>query len=113
MNKRHLGARTLAQVMEQSPALLQLSERLNASKQCLEAAQPLIPAGMLKAIQSGPLECLPHESSDNTAYFWVLLTENPAVAAKLRQLSPLILQKLQKTNLPIQEIRVQITPRSR
>lgn len=111
MNKRHLGARTLAQVMEQSPTLLQLSERLNASKQCLNAVQALIPVAMRKAVHGGPLECITTQPSDNSAYYWVLLAENPAVAAKLRQLTPLMLQKFQETSLPVQEIRVQIISR--
>jgi len=112
MHKRHIGARTLAQVMAQSPSLAQLSARLEASEQCLQAILSLIPFAMRKAVRSGPLEFLNEQSADISAYYWVLFAENPSVAAKLRQLAPLMLQKLEKAGIPVKEVRVQVMPRT-
>lgn len=108
MHKRHTGARTLAQVMDESSSLAQLSARLQASEQCLQTVLSLIPAPMRKAVRSGPLEPINEQPLTTPEYYWVLLAENPSVAAKLRQLSPLMLQKLGKANISVQEVRVQI-----
>ena len=118
MSKRYPKARTIQQVMDQSPGLIQLTSRLQASQRCLQAILPLIPPPMRKAVHAGPIEQTtqtPPTTIQNPAHtqphtHWIILADNAAVAAKLRQLSPLMLQNLEKNNLPIQKILVQILP---
>ena len=117
MKSRHPGARTVQQVLDQSPALTQLTARLQLSKQCLQAVLPLIAPAMRKAVHAGPVEfgtdTTPASGGETAAAphaYWVLLADNAAVAAKLRQLQPLMLQSLGKTGIFLQEIRIQVVP---
>lgn len=118
MTSRYPKARTVSQVLDQSPALSKLTARLQASQQCLRAISPLIPAPMRKGVHAGPIEQIATENyhpvhSVNTpapTTYWVLLADNVAVAAKLRQLHPLMLQSLEKAGFSIQEVRIQILP---
>ena len=68
----------LAAALGRSEPLGLLMKRLRDSQARLVCIGPLLPAAMRTAISAGPL--------DETA--WVLLVNNAAVAAKLRQMVP-------------------------
>lgn len=78
-------------------------ERARRSKDLLAHVLHRIPAGLRSQIQAGPLE----ETQ------WCLLVGNPAVAAKLRHLSPLLLQDLNLLDPKITGIRIKIQARGR
>ncbi|MGL4666620.1 MAG: hypothetical protein ACRCWR_01665 [Saezia sp.] len=109
MATRKTGARTLQQILDQAPSLAQLQQQINFSKACLAAITPLIPILMRKVVRAGPIEqqTMPDGS---THQCWVILADHTAAATKLRQLQPLFLQYLEKANLGIQEVKVQIMP---
>ena len=109
MAQRHIGARTLQQVLDQAPSLAQLQQQLILSKKCLAAITPLISTPILKSVHAGPIE--QNTAPDGSLHqCWVILANNTAAAAKLRQMHPLFLQCLEKAELPIHEVKIQIMP---
>lgn len=109
MAQRHIGARTLQQVLDQAPSLAQLQQQLILSKKCLAAVTPLISAPMLKSVHAGPIE--QYTAPDGSTHqCWVLLADNTAAATKLRQMQPLFLQYLERSGLSIHEVKIQIMP---
>jgi len=109
MIKRHAGARTVQQVLDQAPSLAQLQQQLRFSKECLAAILPLIPMPMRHVVHAGPFE--QHAAPDGSPHqIWVLLADNTAAATKLRQMQPLFLQYLEKAGFGVQEVKVQIMP---
>lgn len=111
MAKRHIGARTVQQVLDQAPSLALLQQQLHQSKNCLDAVRPLIAPAMQKNIHAGPIE--QHEMPNGSPHYcWILLANNTAVATKLRQMHPLFLQYLKKTGLTIHEVKIQIMPQT-
>lgn len=70
----------VADALSGSAPLQSLLARLAASRQRWAVAEPLLPLNLRSQVQPGPL--------DDTG--WTLLAANPAVAAKLRHLVPLI-----------------------
>lgn len=111
MSSRHSGARTIAQVLDQSLSLSQLGERLQASRQCLDAVLPLIPFPMRQAVHAGPIERIEEDTNptaQSTSLRWTLLSDNAAAATKLRQLQPLMLQALEKAGIRIDQLQIQV-----
>ena len=109
MHQRHLGARTVQQVLDQAPSLAELQQQLLLAKKCLDAITPLIPMPMRKAVHAGPFE-LNTAPDGSTHRCWLVLTDHTAAASKLRQLQPLFLQYLDKAQLNIHEVKVQVVP---
>ena len=84
--------------VKNSTTLGLLSERLKESAERLRAVESMIPAGLLSAIQAGPIE---DES-------WCLLVTGNSAAAKLRNLIPKILTNLSGKGYRVTSIRLKI-----
>lgn len=97
--RRHAIA--LLDAARQSPALARLVDNVQASSQRLERVRPLLPPALRTAVQAGPLE-------DGQ---WCLLAQSNAVAAKLRQMLPLMQSHLQASDLPVNSIRIKVRAR--
>ena len=93
-----LCAVPIAQAVENSAALGHLTELVKESSARLKAVSLLIPAGIRPAIKAGPID----------GQVWCLLVTGNAAAAKLRQLSPLILSKLISAGEDVTSIRLKI-----
>lgn len=90
--------RPIREALDQSATLLRLFERVQASNARFEAIRPALPAALRRHVQPGPLD----EEG------WALLAANGAVAAKLRQLLPRLLELLQEAGLETRAIRVRV-----
>ena len=88
----------IAQAVENSVTLGMLAAQIKESSERLKTIQSLIPEGLRPAVQAGPV--------DGEA--WCLLVTGNAAAAKLRQLSPLILSKLTNKGMKVTSIRLKI-----
>lgn len=116
MIKRQTGAKTVQQILEEAPSLSQLKVRLALSQQCLKAVLPLIPAPMRKAVHAGPVELQDDPREDGPIQqqqCWLLLVDNTAVAAKLRQLQPIIRLRLENSGLNIHNVKIQVLPQTK
>jgi hypothetical protein len=100
MRRHH--ALSLQQASEESPQLADLFARVRDSQARLAAIAPLLPAGLRAGLQAGPVE----------EDIWCILAQNTAVAAKLRQLTPALLEHLRKRGLGLQGIRIKVLGRA-
>jgi len=75
-----------------------LAEQVKESSDRLKTIQSLIPEALRAAVQAGPID----------VDTWCLLVTSNAAAAKLRQLSPLILSKLTSKGMKVNSIRLKI-----
>jgi len=75
----------LSQAMQGSEPLHGLMEKVRDSRNRLAAVIDMLPAGLRDTVRAGPL--------DEKA--WVLLVDNAAAAAKLRQMLPNLEKRLQ------------------
>lgn len=90
------AALRLDEALAAAPVLRRLGERMGQSSACLEAVRPLLPPGLRPAVQAGPIE-------DGV---WCLIVPTPAAAGKIRQMLPLLLERLQSVPLPVCAIRL-------
>ncbi|MEY4736654.1 MAG: hypothetical protein RL302_973 [Pseudomonadota bacterium] len=97
MNRR-TRAITVLQATQDSPTLARLSDLAIDSTARLKAIAPLIPLGLRKAIQPGPI--------DGTQ--WCLIVDNSAVAAKIRQLLPALESHLRSKGWEVTAIRLKV-----
>ena len=88
----------IRQAVENSGALGQLAELVEESNRRLRLVTPLIPAALLPAIKAGPIE----------GSAWCLLVTSNAAAAKLRQLSPLLISRLAGEGVEVNSLRLRI-----
>lgn len=88
----------LHQVMEQAPGLHSLMDRLKLSQAYLQAVSAAIPSTLRPQVQAGPL-------NDRE---WCVLARSPAVASKLRQLTPRLLQLLSQQGWDVTHIRIKV-----
>ena len=88
----------IAQAVNNSPTLGALAGQVKESNDRLRAIAPLIPEALRTYVQAGPID---GES-------WCLLVTSNAAAAKMRQLSPLILTKLANKGVKVTSIRLKI-----
>jgi hypothetical protein len=95
---RHQRSVTIEQASLQSPVLARLTQQGQESVRRFEAIKFLLPEAIRQAVKPG--------SIDNSV--WCLLAENAAVAAKLRQLLPSILDQLSAQGTEITAIRVRV-----
>jgi len=98
MNRRSAPTFTLQQAAEDSPALAGLMARARDTANRLRAVEELIPPPMRPAIQAGPAE------GDE----WCLLVKGSAAAAKLRQLSPMLVTRLRSKGWEVRTIRIKV-----
>jgi hypothetical protein len=73
-------AQPIGRALEASPALARLGERLRESNARFAAVRDTLPEGLRAHVRPGPVD----EAG------WSLLAANAAVAAKLRQLVPVV-----------------------
>lgn len=94
----HIGA-----LIGNSPLLAQLTKQASLSEQLLDCIQTTLPMALRANVQAGPVE----------GQEWCLIVPNSAAAAKLRHLSPRLVQVLgdQKKDSwpPIARIRLRIS----
>ncbi|HSV78869.1 MAG TPA: DciA family protein [Ramlibacter sp.] len=83
---------------QEAPTLARLAQLARESGERLKAIQPLIPAALRAAVRPGPIE----------GASWCLLVEGNAAAAKLRQLLPLLQDKLNKSGWQVTSIRLKL-----
>jgi len=89
---------TLQQAAEEAPTLARLAQLARDSGERLRAIEASIPAPLRPSIRPGPV--------DGTT--WCLLVDNNAVAAKLKQLLPVLLQKLNSLGWEVSLIRLKV-----
>ena len=88
--------------MDGSEPLSRLLLRVQASRDCLAAVVPVLPPELRGAVQAGPL--------DDSG--WTLLAANAAVAAKLRQLMPVLNDALVAQSIAVAALRIKVhTPK--
>lgn len=92
------SSKSLMQATLEAPHLAQLAERIRLSNSMRATVDTLLPAGLRKSVQAGPLD----EGS------WCLLVENNSVAAKLRQLQPTLEAHLRSKGWEVSSIRVKV-----
>ena len=88
----------ISQAVNNSPTLGMLADQVKESSDRLKSIQTLIPEALRPAIQSGPID----------GSTWCLLVTSNAAAAKLRQLSPLLLSQLNNRGVKVTSIRLKI-----
>jgi len=88
----------LADALQGSEPLARLAERLRDSKRRFECIEALLPPPLAAQARPGPLD----------AHGWTLLALTPAVAAKLRQLVPLLEARLAEQRFSAVPIRVKV-----
>jgi len=89
---------TLFQATQDSPTLLHLSKLALDSTARLKSLAPLLPIALRTGIKPGPIDGLT----------WCLILENSAVAAKVKQLVPLLIQHLNTKGWEVTSIRLKI-----
>ncbi len=80
----------LSQALQGSESLAGLMQRVADSRARLAVVAPLLPAPLRASVRAGPLD----------AATWVLLVDNAAAAAKLRQMLPDLLAALVAAGWP-------------
>ena len=89
---------SVLQASMDSPTLAHLVDLSAQSSACLRSVSPLLPAGLRPGVQAGPIE----------SQVWCLLVDSTAIAAKLRQLQPLLLERLAREGHDITAIRLKV-----
>lgn len=89
---------SLRQAAEESPTLARLAQLARESGERLRAIESSIPAPLRASIRPGPIE----------GTTWCLLVDSAAAAAKLRQLLPLLQQRLSSQGWEVTAIRLKL-----
>ncbi len=95
---RRLHPVTLQQAAEASPTLAALASLARESSERLQAVQSLIPPALRPAVKAGPIE----------GTHWCLLVQGNAAAAKLRQLLPMLANRLREQGWAVEAIRLKV-----
>lgn len=77
---------------------MQLTQQASLAEQLLQSIQSALPMALRKYVQAGPVE----------GHQWCLIVPNSAAAAKLRHLSPHLLQALQEQHQASRPVITQI-----
>ncbi len=89
---------TLQQAAQDSPVLAKLSQLALESTDRLKAIELLIPAPLRASVKAGPLD----------GSTWCLLVDGNAAAAKLRQVVPAMVSRLQDRGWQVNSIRLKV-----
>lgn len=95
--RRHQAV-TLQKAAEEAPTLARLTQLARESGERLRAIESSIPAPLRTAIRPGPIE----------GTTWCLLVDSNAAAAKLRQLVPLLIARLNSRGIEVTAIRLRV-----
>jgi hypothetical protein len=90
----------LSDALQASEPLARLAERLRESKRRFDCIAPVLPGALAAQAKPGPVD----------VHGWTVLAANAAVAAKLRQLVPLLAAELDKAGLAALPIRIKVEP---
>lgn len=97
MTRRHHPV-PLHEAAEESPTLARLAQLARESGERLKAIEPSIPASLRRSVRPGPIE----------GTTWCLLVDSSAAAAKLRQLLPVLQDKLCSLGWQVTAIRLKV-----
>lgn len=97
MTRRHHPV-PLHEAAEESPTLARLAQLARESGERLKAIEPSIPAPLRRSVRPGPIE----------GTTWCLLVDSSAAAAKLRQLLPVLQDKLNSLGWQVTAIRLKV-----
>src|SRR4051794_13601603 len=100
-SNRRFNSFTLLQAADGSPTLAGLLARAQDAADRLKAIEGLIPADMRPAIKPGPAE----------EDVWCLIVQGSAAAAKLRQLTPTLVARLNARGWRVASIRIKVQTR--
>lgn len=95
------GTRSLAEALQGHETLGALLGRWRTAQECMQAARPVVGAGLATLLRPGPVQ-------DGC---WVMLADSGPAASKARQLLPHIALALQQRGLPVTEVKVRVSPR--
>ena len=98
MPARAQPALPLADALQASEPLARLAKRLRESKRRFDCIVPVLPELLAAQAQPGPVD----------AHGWTVLAANAAVAAKLRQLVPLLAARLAEQGFSDLPLRVKV-----
>jgi hypothetical protein len=87
-------------VLQSSSALVRLQQLMRDSTARFDAIRPHLPVLLAAQTKPGPIDDLG----------WSLIAANPSVAAKLRQLQPLLERILQEKGWQVSAIRIKVQP---
>jgi hypothetical protein len=88
----------LSDALQASRPLALLAERLRESKRRFDCVAPVLPGGLAAQARPGPVD----------VNGWTLLAANAAVAAKLRQLVPLLAARLAQQGFAELAVRIKV-----
>ena len=97
MQRRHHPV-SLEQAAEEAPVLSQLMQKTRLSQQCAQTIAELVPPPLRSHLAYGQID----------QGEWCVLVQSNAPAAKVRQLLPLWLERLQQQGLDVQRIRLRL-----
>lgn len=97
-----LGGRTANQAIHDHPTLAGLLESWQSAQRCMEWVRPLLGEALASQLRPGPMD----------ASQWVLLADHGQAAAKVRQMLPLLAERLAEEGLPGVTVKVKVAPRS-
>ncbi|MDO5654034.1 MAG: DciA family protein [Brachymonas sp.] len=97
MQRRHHQPFTLEEAAHEAPVLGRLMQQAEASRACADCIAPLVPPALRAQISYGGID----ENGQ-----WCVLVPHHAAAAKLRQLLPRWLERLQQQGFAVQGIRL-------
>jgi hypothetical protein len=100
MNASHRPnqAFSFSQAIDNSPSLAKLAGMARASAEMLKSVEVLLPLALRSSVQAGPID------GDS----WCLLVTGNAAAAKVRQLVPTLLARLQANGHVVRTIRLKV-----
>jgi len=98
---RRFNPVTVQQATQASPTLAGLAARVLDTQQRLRALDDLIPVELRCAVAAGPAE----------GDVWCLLVNGSAAAAKLRQLAPALVARLQSRGWAVTSLRLKVRGR--
>jgi len=100
-NSRRNTSFTLEQAAQASPTLADLAARVRDSAARLQAIEDLVPPPLRASLAPGPAE------GDE----WCLLVQGNAAAAKVRQLTPMFLDRLRRRGWSVTTLRIKVRSR--